>query len=133
MKWAGGKTYPDQLRANRHLQLAIYAELLRQATGSMPSVGYFILDSALLLTPDDRAFADSECIPANPPGTTRELWQSFIETWAWRQAQIAGGVFEVALKDIEADELSAPPAGAMSMEYLKESYNPYLTLAGWEQ
>ena len=84
MKWAGGKTYPEQLKGNRHLQLAIYAELLRQTTGSMPSVGYFILDSARLLTPDDRAFADSECIPANPPGTTRELWQSFTATWAWR-------------------------------------------------
>ncbi|WP_242031569.1 PD-(D/E)XK nuclease family protein [Pseudomonas fluorescens] len=133
MKWAGGKTYPDQLKGNRHLQLAIYAELLRQTTGSMPSVGYFILDSARLLTPDDRAFADSECIPANPPGTTRELWQSFTSTWAWRQAQIAGGEFEVALEGIEKDELSVPPAGAMSMEYLKESYNHYLALAGWEQ
>lgn len=133
MKWAGGKTYPDQLKGNRHLQLAIYAELLRQTTGSMPSVGYFILDSARLLTPDDQAFADSECIPANPPGTTRELWQSFTATWAWRQAQIAGGEFEVALEGIEEDELSVPPDGAMSMEYLKESYNRYLALAGWEQ
>jgi hypothetical protein len=133
MKWAGGKTYPEQLKGNRHLQLAIYAELLRQTTGSMPSVGYFILDSARLLTPDDRAFADSECIPANPPGTTRELWQSFTATWAWRQAQIAGGEFEVALEGIEEDELSVPPAGAISMEYLKESYNHYLALAGWEQ
>lgn len=133
MKWAGGKKYPEQLRDNRHLQLAIYAELLRQTTGSMPSVGYFILDSARLLTPDDQAFADSECIPANPPGTTRELWQSFTHAWAWRQGQIADGVFEVALKDIEEDELSVPPPGALSMEYLKETYNRYLALSGWEQ
>lgn len=96
-------------------------------------MGYFILDSARLLTSDDQAFADSECIPANPPGTTRELWQSFTQTWAWRQGQIAERVFEVALKDIEEDELSVPPAGALSMEYLKETYNRYLALAGWEQ
>ena len=42
MKWAGGKKYPEQLKANRHLQLAIYAELLRQETHSLPSVAYFI-------------------------------------------------------------------------------------------
>ena len=70
MKWAGGKKYPEQLKANRHLQLAIYAELLRQETNSLPSVAYFILESARLLTPDDRVFADSERVPANPPSTT---------------------------------------------------------------
>jgi len=133
MKWAGGAKYPGQLRDNRHLQLAIYAELLRQATGSMPSVGYYLLDSARLLTPDDRAFPTAECIPAKPAGTTRELWQCFIEAWKWRQQQVNDGVFEVALAGIEADEQSLPPANALSMEYLKETYNDYLALAGWEQ
>ncbi len=133
MKWAGGKKYPEQLKANRHLQLAIYAELLRQETGSLPSVAYFILESARLLTPDDRVFADSERVPASPPSTTPELWLSFTEAWKWRQAQITAGLFEVALESIEEDEASAPPEKAMPMEYLKEAYNDYLALAGWEQ
>jgi hypothetical protein len=133
MKWAGGKKFPEQLKANRHLQLAIYAELLRQETGSLPSVAYFILESARLLTPDDRVFADSERVPANPPSTTPELWLSFTEAWKWRQAQITAGLFEVALESIEEDEASTPPEKAMPMEYLKEAYNDYLALAGWEQ
>ena len=133
IKWAGGKKYPEQLKANRHLQLAIYAELLRQETGSLPSVAYFILESARLLTPDDRVFADSQKVPANPPSTTPELWLSFTEAWKWRQTQIAAGIFEVALEGIEEDEASTPPEKAMPMEYLKEAYNDYLALAGWEQ
>ncbi len=133
MKWAGGKKYPDQLQANRHLQLAIYAELLQQQTGSVPSVAYFILEPARLLTPDDRVFADAQQVPANPPGNTRELWQAFIKAWKWRQGQLADGHFELALVGIEEDEASQPPAHALAMEYLKEAYNDYLSLAGWEQ
>lgn len=133
MKWSGGKKYPEQLKANRHLQLAIYAELLRQDTGSWPSVAYFILEPARLLTPDDHAFSDSEQVPANPPGTLPELWSSFTEAWKWRQAQITARLFEVALESIEEDEASTPPERAMPMEYLNEAYNDYLALAGWEQ
>lgn len=99
----------------------------------MPSVAYFILESARLLTPDDRVFADSQKVPANPPSTTPELWLSFTEAWKWRQTQIAAGIFEVALEGIEEDEASTPPEKAMPMEYLKEAYNDYLALAGWEQ
>jgi hypothetical protein len=133
MKWAGGKKYPEQLRANRHLQLAIYAELLRQQTGSPPSVAYFILAQARLLTPDDRVFTDAERVPANPPSSTPELWLSFTETWKWRQEQTTAGLFEVALEGIDEDEDSTPPENAMRMEYLKEAYNDYMALAGWEQ
>ena len=133
MKWAGGKKYPEKLKANRHLQLAIYAELLRQESGSWPSVAYYILESAKLLVPDNQVFADAEVIAANPPATTRELWDSFIRTWKWRQEQIGQGEFEVALERIEATDASQPPEFAMAMEYLKEDYNDYLTLAGWEQ
>ena len=133
MKWSGGKKYPEQLKANRHLQLAIYAELLRQDSGSWPSVAYFILESARLLTPDDQTFRDSEQVPANPPSSTPQLWLSFTEAWKWRQAQQAEGLFEVALQSIEEDEDSIPPDQAMPMEYLNEAYNDYLALAGWEQ
>lgn len=133
MKWSGGKKYPEQLKANRHLQLAIYAELLRQDSGSWPSVAYFILEPARLLTPDDRTFGDSERVPANLPSSTPELWRSFTEAWKWRQAQLSEGLFEVALESIEEDEDSTPPEQAMPMEYLNESYNDYLALAGWEQ
>lgn len=133
MKWSGGKKYPEQLKANRHLQLAIYAELLRQDSGSWPSVAYFILESARLLTPDDQTFRDSEQVPANPPSSTPQLWLSFTEAWKWRQAQQAKGLFEVALQSIEEDEDSIPPDQAMPMEYLNEAYNDYLALAGWEQ
>ncbi|MNN28227.1 hypothetical protein D3C81_1417890 [compost metagenome] len=107
--------------------------MLRQDSGSWPSVAYFILESARLLTPDDQTFRDSEQVPANPPSSTPQLWLSFTEAWKWRRAQQAEGLFEVALQSIEEDEDSIPPDQAMPMEYLNEAYNDYLALAGWEQ
>ena len=132
MKWAGSKKFPEKLQQNRHLQLAIYAELLRQETGQWPSVAYYILDKARFFVPDDRAFPDADVVPSADGENTAQLWQRFIATWRWRVAQIQAGQFEVALDGIPADEASEPPEDAMAMETLNATYNDYRTLAGWE-
>lgn len=132
MKWSGAKKYPDKLRKNRHLQLAIYAELLRQQEGVWPSVAYYILDVGRFFAPDNAAFPDAEVVVSDTGENTAQLWQRFVETWRWRKAQIEAGEIEVALESIEATDESEPPEGAMSLEYLKEDYNDYIALAGWE-
>ena len=132
MKWSGSKKFPEKLQQNRHLQLAIYAELLRQATGQWPSVAYYILDRANFFAPDDRAFPDAEVVPSADGENTAQLWQRFLATWRWRVAQIQSGQLEVALEGIPVDEASAPPEDAMAMETLNAAYNDYRTLAGWE-
>lgn len=131
MKWSGIKKYPEKLRQNRHLQLAIYAELLRQENGSWPSVGYYILDQARLFAPDDRAFPNADVVSPADGENTAQLWQRFLATWRWRVAQIQAGQFEVVLDTISASEASEPPEDAMAMETLNEAYNDYRTLAGW--
>jgi hypothetical protein len=133
MKWSGEKKFPEKLSRNRHLQLAIYAELLRQKKGAWPSVAYYVLDQARLFSPDDRAFPDAEVVPSALGENTAQLWQRFIESWKWRQVQIDAGLFEVGLERIGETEDSVPPAGAMVPEYLDESWNEYRALAGWEQ
>ena len=133
MKWSGIKKFPDKLKRNRHLQLAIYAELLRQETGAWPSVAYYILDRARFLAPDDRAFPDAEVVPSADGENTAQLWQRFLATWRWRVAQIQSGQIEVVLDAIPATEDSEPPAEAMTMETLNEAYNDYRALAGWER
>ncbi|MBL8401782.1 PD-(D/E)XK nuclease family protein [Accumulibacter sp.] len=133
MKWSGIKKFPDKLKRNRHLQLAIYAELLRQETGAWPSVAYYILDRARFLAPDDRAFPDAEVVPSADGENTAQLWQRFLATWRWRVAQIQSGQIEVVLDAILATEDSEPPAEAMTMETLNEAYNDYRALAGWER
>ena len=133
MKWSGVKKFPSKLKENRHLQLAIYAELLRQKTGNWPAVAYYILDQARFFAPNDLVFADADVVPSADGENTAQLWQRFVETWKWRRSQIARGLIEVALEGVEETEQSSPPDTAMTMEYLNEGYNDYRALAGWEQ
>ena len=132
MKWSGLKKYSKKLTDNRHLQLTIYAELLRQKTGIWPAVAYFILDEARLLAPDDRAFSQARQFQPTDGENAAQLWQRFLKSWAWRRQQLDIGRIEVALESIPEDEESQPPDEAMTMEYLNENYNEYLSLAGWE-
>lgn len=132
MKWSGGKKYPEKLRHNRHLQLALYAELVRQQTGQWPAVAYYLLDQARLLTPDERVFADAEFIAADDGENTAQLWQRFLVSWCWRVAQVRAGRFEVCLDRIPETDASVPPATGLAAETLNETWNDYRTLAGWE-
>lgn len=131
MKWSGSKKFPEKLQQNRHLQLAIYAELLRQETGQWPSVAYYVLDSASFFAPDNHTFSDAVVKPSTDGENTAQLWQRFVATWHWRVAQIQSGQFEVVLDGIAADEASAAPEDAMAMETLNIKYNDYRALAGW--
>jgi PD-(D/E)XK nuclease superfamily len=132
MKWAGVKKYPDKLKENRHLQLAIYAELLRQEKRRWPSVAYHILDRARFFAPDDGFFPDAEVIQSQSGENTADLWDRFVNTWRWRIKQIQAGRFEVVLECTQPTEESEPPADALPIETLDESYNDYLALAGLE-
>ena len=132
MKWSGFKKYSEKLTDNRHLQLTIYAELLRQKTGEWPALAYFILDEARLLAPGDQAFPQARPCPAKEGENAAQLWQRFLVSWAWRRRQLDAGRVEVALDGISEDDDSVPPPDAIAPEYLNEAYNEYLCLAGWE-
>lgn len=131
MKWAGGKKYPDKLAENRHLQLVIYAELLRQRTGFWPQLAYFILSRAELLATDRNFFPEARIVwkkkevqDENAP----MLWNRFIKTWKWRRAQLDAGNIEVVL---DQDEMAEKLEDGLIMEVLNPAYNDYLSLAGW--
>ncbi|MCF8167583.1 MAG: PD-(D/E)XK nuclease family protein [Rhodoferax sp.] len=131
MKWAGGKKYPDKLAANRHLQLAIYGELLRQKTGQWPRLAYFVLNTAELLATDQDFFAQARLVKKNVDVADEgaaHLWQRFLVSWQWRRQQLDQGLIEVCLE--EAQEPSAPVDG-LAMDILNANYNDYLVLAGW--
>lgn len=132
MKWSGFRKYSKKLSDNRHLQLTIYAELLRQKTGAWPALAYFILDEACLLASDDRVFAQARRITPATDETAAHLWQRFVASYAWRREQLNAGRIEVALEGVPEDEDSVPPDEAIAPEYLNEDYNDYLCLAGWE-
>lgn len=131
MKYGGIKKYPDLLKTNRHLQLAIYAELARQMQGTWPGVAYFILERARMFAPDSAFFQDAEVVASLAGENTAQLWQRFLASWKWRCGQIQAGRIEVALNDIEPTEESAAPADAIDPCVLDETYNDYVSLCGW--
>jgi hypothetical protein len=131
LKW-GGKSHRPKLEKNRHLQLAIYAELLRQKTGRWPALAYFLFSQATLLTRDDLWFPGITPVPDRTGENTAQLWQRFLVTWQWRQEQIAAGQFEVVLAEGEDDE-SRPPDDGLAIEILDTRYNECLRLAGWDE
>jgi hypothetical protein len=130
MKWSGTKKYREKLAGQTHVQLGIYGKLQQMAVGSWPSVGYFVLREAEMLTTAPGLFRGVRAVDA-PEGSTAQLWQRIEATWAWRQQQIAEGSIELVLDGLEATPESAPPDGALPPETLNARYNPYAVLAGW--
>jgi hypothetical protein len=131
MKWAGNK-FADLLKHNHHLQLAIYAELLRQKTGAWPQVGYFVLIRGQMLATDQLFFPGASTVAKATEENTAELWLRFVETWKWRRAQLDAGQVEVALEGVEETGESTFPEAGLTAQLLNENYNDYLALAGWE-
>lgn len=132
MKWSGANHYQDRLAKNRHLQLAVYAEMLRQETGARPQVSYFIFEASRLLAPDKTFFPEARPVQSGATGSTPLLWDQFIAAWRWRRSQIDAGMIEVAVEGIEPTPESAGPPDALVPEELPEAYNDYRWLAGWE-
>ena len=132
VKWSGANYYQDRLAKNRHLQLAVYAEMLRQETGASPQVSYFILKASQLLAPDKAFFPEARPVQSGATGSTPLLWEQFIAAWRWRRSQIDAGMIEVPLEGIEPTPESAGPPDALVPEELPEAYNDYRWLAGWE-
>ena len=130
MKWAGEKTHRPKLENNRHLQLAVYAELLRQSTGAWPALGYYLISQHKLLTRDEHWFTGTTPVQNRTNENTAQLWQSFLVTWKWRQEQFAKGDFEVVF-DESSEAESVPPEGGLAIEVLNQNYNDYRYLMGW--
>ncbi len=91
MKWSGATHYQDQLKNNRHLQLILYAQMLRQETGAWPQVSYFILEASRLVARDPGFFPEARLVPSGATASTPLLWEQLLTTWAWRRSQIDAG------------------------------------------
>ena len=136
MKWFGENRFPDKLKKNTHLQLAIYAELLRQKTQAWPAVGYFILNTARLFAHDNYLMPSAVAVADKTGNQTAHLWQQFNATWRWRDAQLQQGAIEVVMPGTEFDDASERPEDCMPAGKKQETenmaYNDFTALAGWE-
>lgn len=134
LKWQGDRKYRDKLKSGGQLQLILYAELARQRFGMTPGLAYFILGQGRLLANADDWFPAAEVVPAERSESPGQLWQRFIDTWAWRREQLRQGLVEVALDAIEPldDAGLNPPETGLRPTTLDPRYNDYVALAGWE-
>ena len=135
MKW-GGTTYANKLAHNRHLQLVLYGEIVRQRTGRWPHLAYFSLSQGELLSIDQTFFPQARVVRQKQEVSDEgpaHLWQRFLVSWQWRQQQLDQGQIEVVVREEEdTSPDKAPPEDGLAPEVLNLSYNDYLTLAGWE-
>lgn len=117
LKWSGERYRRETLEAGAAVQLAAYAELLRQAGADDVPVGYFILVSQALLSADKRLATKSSALTVTHDAAS--TWASAEQAWkaAWKQAAsgtlsapgVTAGALEQSGRD-EAGELAiAPP------------------------
>ncbi|WP_205700367.1 PD-(D/E)XK nuclease family protein [Crenobacter intestini] len=137
MKWSGLRWYSEKLQNNRHLQLLMYGELLRQRTGHWPDFAFFLIsDAALVAT--DREFFPQASLAHQAAAAAGEnpaaLWQRFLTSWRWRRAQLDAGLIEVVLPETAEDAEPHPdfplPEDGIELEELKADYNDYRALTG---
>jgi len=133
LKLGGGKYRAAELKENRHLQLAIYAQLRRTETAHSPEPAYYIFSENRLLAQDNRFFPNAEVItPADDQGVAG-LWTAFETTWRWRREQVDQGLIEVTVAGTESDDDSIAPEDGLAIAEFNDRFNDYATLTGWPE
>ncbi len=127
MKW-GASNHLKKLRSNTALQLAIYAELVRQTKGGWPKAGYFIISRQRLYMADNDVFKNAIVEP-NEEGLPH-LWQRFLKSWRIRLDQLENGDIEVTA-GLGEKEIGGHSPDGLPFEKLDDSYNEHFFLSGW--
>lgn len=131
MKWGGRERFSEKLQKNTHLQLGLYAELLRQESQAWPEVAYFILSEAKLLATNDYYFPAASVVNKKVAESNAELWERFKASYQWRRSQLNKGEIEVVMAGIDPTVNSVSPIDGLASEVLNSDYNEYRSLAGW--
>ncbi len=131
LKWSSAKTFRQKLQENKHLQLAIYGESIRQKTGKWAVPAYFILTDCKLYAQDKMFFPEATVAQPKQDGGSAILWQQAQETLRWRYSQIQSGDIELVFADTEADENSSAPLDALAVEDPSKWPSDYGKLVGW--
>lgn len=132
MKWGSRDKHRKALADGAHLQLVLYAEMLRQQTRAVPALAYFIIGSTHLLAAEPGYFDGADCVREANSGTVGAIWLQFLQTLAWRGEQLRGGLAEVTTSGAEPDGDSVPPADGLPLQPLVKNYNVYRNLTGWD-
>ena len=132
LKWSSGAYCASLLRDGKYLQLALYANLLRESRHALPvTLGYFIFDQQQLYVLDRGVFPNaSVCSPGNGV-TTDSLLQMAKASWQWRTGQLNRGSVDVVDTRLAAIDECQGPAGTFPVTPLGPWNDRYTPLFGW--
>ncbi|OGQ12189.1 MAG: hypothetical protein A2138_05785 [Deltaproteobacteria bacterium RBG_16_71_12] len=108
LKWSGERYRRESLEAGAALQLATYAELLRQDGADEVAVGYFIIVSQAILSADSRLTKNGAALPVSHD--IEATWRDLERSWkaAWKQVSMgslsAPGALAGAAEQTARDE-----------------------------
>ncbi len=130
----GGKSKREaELRENRHLQLAVYGQLVRHAEGQDPGAAFFIFSGGgVMLARNSNFFPQASPVSIKGGHDRSEwtgCWSEFEQIWNWRRAQFDAGLIEVPTSDTKVEEL--PPLAHWIAPKGADRYNDFDALTGW--
>jgi hypothetical protein len=131
MKWGGEERYRRSMAQGTHLQLIVYAALVRQRTGLWPATAYYILSRAQLLAERSGDFEGCRGVRGGSDETVEALWERFLVTFRWRMGQLGSGRIEVAPETQDPYRDAAWPSGGLRTLRPGRNRDPYRTLEGW--
>ena len=131
IKWGAEKFRGDQLRANRHVQLAAYAYLRR--TKRFPYQAFFIIESGHILAQDASVFPDATVYAPESGESVEDLWKRVGASYDWRWKQLARGRIEANVAFTQPTDESNPPATALDASDDPDRFDDFVNLTGWAE
>ncbi len=134
IKWGRAEDRRRSMQDGLHVQLLAYAAMVRELTGTWPTLAYFIVKTARLLTAQAEALLPGETVRKLEDEPSALLWRRLLKSFDWRMEQLRRGVLAVCdvAEGGEAPPPHPPPDGMPPIAPEKR-HDPYLHLDGWEE
>lgn len=106
LKWRGATRYTNLLHSREDIQLALYANMLKQEQPIWPHTAYFIIEKGKLLSRNSQAFREIQAVQdeTDHQEVYKELLARIEHTYRWRLSQLQGGLIEIRCQQT-ADDL----------------------------
>ncbi len=128
LKWRGKTVFRNLLRNGSDIQLALYAEFLRQTGSERVHTAYYILRDARMICRNELAFegADTVAVEEDYLDVQKDTLAKIRNTYDWRWEQFADGKLEVRCEQTVGDLEDAYLGLAHDdLLYMKEDTSPF--------
>ncbi|CAH1001916.1 hypothetical protein LEM8419_02830 [Neolewinella maritima] len=105
LKWRGKSVFTNMLKNARDIQLALYADFMRQRGSERVHTAYYLLRDAKMLSRNELAFSGAQVVqvPDDYTVVQRQMLDKIRATYDWRWQQFAEGRLEVRCTETSGD------------------------------